>query len=103
MEDKIQLQKKLKHQILTINDMNTTSKFVVGLAAAAAAGAVIGMLFAPEKGKDLQKRLASGTKDWLAELGSLLDIGKDVVTKVKKNSEQVVDDFGAQLKEVSKN
>jgi gas vesicle protein len=103
MKDIIQLHRKFKQQTLTINDMNTTNKFVIGLAAAAAAGAVIGMLFAPEKGKDLQKRLANGTKDWLAELGSLLDIGKDVVSKVKKNSEEVVDDFGAQLKEVSKN
>jgi gas vesicle protein len=83
--------------------MNTTAKFVVGLAAAAAAGAVIGMLFAPEKGKDLQKRLASGTKDWLSEIGSLLDIGKDVVNKVKTSGEQTVDDFNSQLKEVSKN
>ena len=83
--------------------MNSTTKFVVGLAAAAAAGAVIGMLFAPEKGKDLQKRLANGTKDWLAELGSLLDIGKDVVNKVKTTGENAVDEFSTQLKEVSKN
>jgi gas vesicle protein len=65
------------------------------------------MLFAPEKGKDLQKRiakgLADGTKDWLSEIGSLLDIGKDVVNKVKAKGEQTVDDFGAQVKEVSNN
>ncbi|HTF19674.1 MAG TPA: YtxH domain-containing protein [Chryseolinea sp.] len=83
--------------------MNTTSKIVVGMAAAAAAGAIIGMLVAPEKGTDLQKRLASGTKDWLSELGSLLDLGKDVVRKVKANSEAAVDELGTQLKEVSKN
>lgn len=88
---------------LNKSDMNTTTKFVLGLAAAAAAGAVIGMLFAPEKGKDLQKKLASGTKDWLSEIGSLLDIGKDVVSKAKSRGEQAVDDLSTQLKEVSKN
>jgi len=79
--------------------MNTTSKIVVGMAAAAAAGAIIGMLIAPEKGKDLQKRLASGTKDWLSEIGSLLDLGKDVVSKVKAKSEAAVDEIGSQVKE----
>jgi len=79
--------------------MNTTSKIVVGMAAAAAAGAIIGMLIAPEKGKDLQKRLASGTKDWLSEIGSLLDLGKDVVSKVKAKGEAAVDEIGSQVKE----
>jgi gas vesicle protein len=83
--------------------MNTTTKFVVGMAAAAAAGAIIGMLFAPEKGKDLQKRLASGTKDWLSELGSLIDMGKDAVAKAKSTAESTADDVSAQLKEMSKN
>jgi gas vesicle protein len=79
--------------------MNSTSKFIVGMAAAAAAGAIIGMLVAPEKGKDLQKRLASGTKDWLSELGSLLDLGKDVVSKAQERGEEAVDEIGTQLKE----
>lgn len=79
--------------------MNSTSKFIVGMAAAAAAGAIIGMLVAPEKGKDLQKRLASGTKDWLSELGSLLDMGKDVVNKAQARGEEAVDEIGTHLKE----
>jgi gas vesicle protein len=83
--------------------MNTTTKFVVGMAAAAAAGAIIGMLFAPEKGKDLQKRLANGTKDWLSEIGSLIDMGKDAVAKAKTKSESAADEIGTQLKEMSKN
>ncbi|MGC3943501.1 MAG: YtxH domain-containing protein [Chryseolinea sp.] len=83
--------------------MNSTTKFVVGMAAAAAAGAIIGMLLAPEKGKDLQKRLANGTKDWLSELGSLIDMGKDAVTKAKATTETTADEIGAQLKEMSKN
>lgn len=83
--------------------MNSTTKFVVGLAAAAAAGAMIGMLLAPEKGKDLQKKLANGTKDWLSELGSLLDIGKDVVSKVKAQGEETAEEVSTHLKDISRN
>lgn len=83
--------------------MNTTSKYVVGLVTAAAAGAVIGMLLAPEKGKDLQRKLSTGTRDWLSELGSLLDLGRDVVNKVKTKGQQTVDDLSAPVNEVSQN
>jgi gas vesicle protein len=82
--------------------MNSTNKFILGMAAAAAAGAIIGMLVAPEKGKDLQKRLATGTKDWLSELGSLLDLGKDVVSKAKAKGEEAVDEIGSQFKETAR-
>ena len=83
--------------------MNSTSKFIVGMAAAAAAGAIIGMLVAPEKGADLQKKLASGTKDWLSELGSLIDLGKDVVNKAKTKGSAIVEEVGSQVKEMNKN
>lgn len=83
--------------------MNTTTKVILGMAVAAAAGAAIGMLFAPEKGKDLQTRLAGGAKNWLAEIGSLLDLGKNVVNKIKDEGTESVSDFGTQVKEMSKN
>jgi gas vesicle protein len=83
--------------------MNTTTKVIIGIAAAAATGAAIGMLLAPEKGTDLQKRLVSNTKDWLSEINSLLDLGKDVVTKMKSKGETAVADLGTQVKEMSNN
>lgn len=83
--------------------MNTTTKVIIGVAAAAAAGAAIGMLLAPEKGKDLQKRLVSSTKDWLSEISSLLDLGKDVVAKMKSKGETTVAELGTQVKEMSNN
>lgn len=83
--------------------MNTTTKVIVGMAVAAAAGAAIGMLLAPEKGKDLQKKLAGDAKDWLSEIGSLLDLGKDVISKMRSQGSDAVEELGTQLKEMSKN
>ena len=73
------------------------------MAVAAAAGAAIGMLLAPEKGADLQKRLAGGAKDWLSEIGSLLDLGKNVVNKMKEEGTDVVEEFGSKVEQMSKN
>ncbi len=83
--------------------MNPTTKLVLGMAASAAVGAVIGMLLAPEKGKDLQKRLASTSKDWLHELSALLDLGKDAVNKMKAEGADAVQEVESNLKEISKN
>lgn len=63
--------------------MNNTAKIVLGLAVAAAAGAAIGMLLAPEKGTDLQKKIKDGANNWLAEFDGLLTTGKDVVDQFK--------------------
>ena len=43
--------------------MNTTSKVILGILGAAAAGVVIGMLVAPEKGKDTRKTLKKQPKN----------------------------------------
>jgi gas vesicle protein len=68
--------------------MNNTSKIVLGLAVAAAAGAAIGMLLAPEKGTDLQKKIKDGANDWLTEFTALLTLGSQAVSHFKSKSEQ---------------
>jgi len=52
--------------------MKMKPQVLVSVAAAAAAGIAIGMLIAPEKGEELQKKLAESAKTWLGELSSLL-------------------------------
>lgn len=52
--------------------MSSTTKIVLGMMAAAAAGAAIGVLFAPEKGSDLRKRIKDNFNDWVDELNSLI-------------------------------
>jgi gas vesicle protein len=58
--------------------MNTTAKVIVGIVAAAAAGVAIGMLIAPDKGEELQKKISDGARSWLSELASLIGTAKSV-------------------------
>jgi len=49
-----------------------TAKVILSVAAAAAAGVAIGMLIAPEKGEELQKKITDGARGWLSELAAML-------------------------------
>ncbi|MET0637177.1 MAG: YtxH domain-containing protein [Chitinophagaceae bacterium] len=57
--------------------MSTKSKVLIGILGAAAAGVVIGMLLAPEKGKDTRKKIKDTAGDWADSLSGLWQKGKD--------------------------
>lgn len=57
--------------------MDTKSKVILGILGAAAAGVVIGMLVAPEKGEETRKRLRKTAGEWADNLSHLWDRGKD--------------------------
>jgi gas vesicle protein len=59
--------------------MNTKSKVILGILGAAAAGVVIGMLVAPEKGKETRKRLRKTAGEWADNLSHLWESGKHAV------------------------
>ena len=71
-----------------------TTKIILGFAAAAVAGAAIGMLLAPEKGTDLQKKLKEGAQDWMDEIAKLVNTGKSMATGVRSQAEKTVSDLG---------
>jgi len=50
---------------------------------AAAVGAIIGMLVAPEKGSDLRKKITDATGDWSHQLNDLLSQGKEQLNNLK--------------------
>jgi gas vesicle protein len=78
--------------------MKTSTKFIIGLTIAAAAGAAIGMLLAPEKGKDLQKKLKEEAEDLFAQFGSLLQTGKNALSQVTDTATDEVDRVSAEIK-----
>ena len=57
--------------------MNTKSKVVLGILGAAAAGVVIGLLIAPEKGSDMRKKLKKTASGWADNLSHLFVKGKE--------------------------
>jgi gas vesicle protein len=66
--------------------MNSTSKVLLAIIGAAAAGAIIGMLVAPEKGSDLRKKLSDTAGDWTSQLSQLLASGKAQLDNLKQTA-----------------
>lgn len=56
--------------------MTSRNKVLLGILGAAAAGVVIGILIAPEKGKDIRKKIRKTAGDWADNLGHLWQRGK---------------------------
>ncbi|MEX2231551.1 MAG: YtxH domain-containing protein [Cyclobacteriaceae bacterium] len=63
--------------------MNSTSKTILAVMGAAAVGAVIGMLVAPEKGSELRRKISDATGDWTTQLSDLLAQGKEQLNNLK--------------------
>jgi gas vesicle protein len=84
--------------------MNDSSKVLIGLLTGLAAGAALGLLFAPEAGTETRERLGQSFKDLsdtikdkaaeeLDNLGNL----KDKVVHTVKNKLNPEDEFGDEL------
>jgi gas vesicle protein len=57
--------------------MENSSKIILGMLAAAAAGVAIGMLVAPEKGSDLRQKIGDKASDLASKVGDLVSYGKE--------------------------
>jgi gas vesicle protein len=82
--------------------MNTNSKIILGVVGAAAAGAIIGLLVAPEKGTDLRNKIASNARDWAGEFADWLNARqndlKDIKNTVASKAEDLADEAGSEWK-----
>ncbi len=61
--------------------MSSTTKIVLGLLAAAAAGAAAGILLAPEKGSITRQRIKDNFNEWIDELTGMLSRASEAVTE----------------------
>lgn len=77
--------------------MSSTSKFVLSLLGAAAAGAAIALLLAPEKGSDLRGKIRSTANDWADQLSDLVNTSKQKFDKVKTRAEDGLAEFKEKL------
>ena len=72
--------------------MNNTSKVLFGIAAGVAAGAILGILFAPDKGSEIRRKIADQKNKLADEIknkfseckGKCNDLKEDVENKVKE-------------------
>jgi gas vesicle protein len=64
-------------------DMNKKSKIILGILGAAAAGAVIGMLVAPDSGSDMRKKISKAASDFAEDLTKAIVSGRDQVSDAK--------------------
>lgn len=65
--------------------MTNRNKVLLGILGAAAAGVVIGLLIAPEKGKEMRKKIKRTAGDWMDNLTHMW-------TDTKKAAEDAVDE-----------
>jgi gas vesicle protein len=61
--------------------MTTTTKVILGLIGAAAVGAAVGLLMAPEKGTDLRKNLKDSAGKLTDRLSDMWQNGKKAAEK----------------------
>ncbi len=76
--------------------MENSSKIILGLLGAAAAGIAIGMLMAPEKGSEIRKKIGEKASDWASRAGDLVTYGKEkfdeVASSVSSKAEGVANE-----------
>lgn len=66
--------------------MTAKSKILLGVFGALAAGVVIGLLVAPEKGSDMRKKIRKTAGDWADGLGKLWNNGKEAADNLKSKA-----------------
>lgn len=65
--------------------MTTQSKVILGILGAAAAGVVIGLLVAPEKGSEMRRKIRKTAGDWADNLTHLWSDGKATAEETMEN------------------
>ena len=63
--------------------MTSRTKVILGLAGAVAAGVIVGLLVAPEKGSDMRKKVGDTATDWAGRLSDLFTSAKGEVDNLK--------------------
>ena len=88
-----------RKQTLIKKCMNSTGKVVLAIIGAAAAGAIIGMLVAPEKGSELRKKISDSAGDWTNQLSQLLASGKASLENLKQAAVSETDNLTGEAEE----
>lgn len=88
--------------------MSDNSKVLIGVLAGLAAGAALGLLFAPEKGSETRDKLSQSLKDLgdsikdraADEINSLSSLKDKVVTSIKNKLRDVEDEYSSEVENI---
>lgn len=72
--------------------MTSRTKVILGIVGAAAAGAAIALLLAPEKGTDLRSRISRTTGGWADQLTDVLANAKGELKNLAKKGSSAASD-----------
>jgi gas vesicle protein len=81
--------------------MSSTTKMILGLAGATAAGVIVGLLLAPEKGADMRKRVSQTASDWAGHLTDLFASAKGEVDNLKDQGANAMGEAGDKFNNIS--
>ena len=70
--------------------MNTSGKILAAVAAGIAAGAVLGILFAPDKGSETRRKINEQGKKFADDVKDKFNKGKDKFKDLKEDIEKTV-------------
>jgi len=73
--------------------MKNNSKILVALAAGVAAGAVLGILFAPDKGSGTRKKIVDGGKKITDDVKNRFGKGMEKLNDLKDGLKEKVEEF----------
>lgn len=66
--------------------MSDYGKVLGALVLGAAAGAVLGLLFAPDKGSETRKKIAGSAEELIDQLSSKIDEGKEALSGLREKA-----------------